>query len=508
MPRNGRTALSAVLLMSALLFVPAKAQAASCCVVSNQPFCDDVMVAACVCAGDVFCCFTSWDSICVSEVESMGCGSCGGGNPVQGPGNCCEPHGTPGCSNPSIQNCICAFDSYCCEVEWDGICADEVEGDGCGSCSGCAPNCGGKQCGPDGCGGTCGNCQQGQNCTAWGTCESSCNPNCAGKQCGSDGCGGTCGNCPGNHTCQNGTCVSNCQPNCIGKSCGPDGCGGTCGSCGFGEVCVNSTCKNACDPDCAGKQCGSDGCGNMCGQCGGGQFCNVAGQCESVCQAQCVGKQCGPDGCGGSCGNCGFGMQCNGQGVCLGDCSKDCQGKECGDDGCGGTCGECPGDYQCSGGICLADCQTQCLGMECGPDGCGGNCGSCGFGYVCVKGGFCVDEEEAADHEPVEDPAEHDPNDEFGPEDGGDPGTDSPSGTEDQYDGVCAPGEKLWYGKCIPETAIHFDSDEEDATDGGGCAFAGSPDRTAGVGLLLLLLAALAVAFAGSLRRVSRSDNQ
>ncbi|HEY1960685.1 MAG TPA: polysaccharide deacetylase family protein [Polyangiaceae bacterium] len=35
-----------------------------------------------------------------------------------------------------------------------------------------------------------------------------CAPNCAGRQCGSDGCGGTCGTCTGGTTCSNGACVS------------------------------------------------------------------------------------------------------------------------------------------------------------------------------------------------------------------------------------------------------------------------------------------------------------
>jgi lysozyme len=36
-----------------------------------------------------------------------------------------------------------------------------------------------------------------------------CQPNCNGKTCGSDGCGGSCGTCAGNHTCMNGQCVAN-----------------------------------------------------------------------------------------------------------------------------------------------------------------------------------------------------------------------------------------------------------------------------------------------------------
>ena len=59
-----------------------------------------------------------------------------------------------------------------------------------------------------------------------------CVPQCEGKQCGPDGCGGTCGTCTGTDVCneQTGQCGP-CQPNCEGKECGDDGCGGECGTC-------------------------------------------------------------------------------------------------------------------------------------------------------------------------------------------------------------------------------------------------------------------------------------
>ena len=90
------------------------------------------------------------------------------------------------------------------------------------------------------------------------------NPNCAtydcdGKTCGPDGCGGVCGDCSINvslRTCDVDQCVPPC-PNidCVNKNCGPDGCGGVCGTCGVGEECnanqqcesPNDTCSEAVD---------------------------------------------------------------------------------------------------------------------------------------------------------------------------------------------------------------------------------------------------------------------
>ena len=47
-----------------------------CCASKDTPSCEDADVAACVCAFDGFCCDSSWDSLCVSEVEDLGCGVC------------------------------------------------------------------------------------------------------------------------------------------------------------------------------------------------------------------------------------------------------------------------------------------------------------------------------------------------------------------------------------------------------------------------------------------------
>ncbi len=83
----------------------------------------------------------------------------------------------------------------------------------------------------------------------------SCTPNCAAKQCGDDGCGGTCGDCPGTQTCAASQC---CQPQCTGMVCGDDGCGGTCGTCSTG-TCTNGQCStsSACP---SARQCGAACC--------------------------------------------------------------------------------------------------------------------------------------------------------------------------------------------------------------------------------------------------------
>lgn len=92
----------------------------------------------------------------------------------------------------------------------------------------CVPDCKGKECGSDGCGGICSKCTGFlQVCTTKGTCESllygggpgggggvpigdddeDCTSDCKNKECGDDGCGGSCGDCGFLQRCSKGNCV-------------------------------------------------------------------------------------------------------------------------------------------------------------------------------------------------------------------------------------------------------------------------------------------------------------
>jgi hypothetical protein len=101
-----------------------------------------------------------------------------------------------------------------------------------------------------------------------------CQQQCEGRDCGPDGCGGNCGQCGGMQACWDGVC---CSPDCDDFDCGPDGCGGSCGHCDDSAVCLDGLC---CEADCDGKGCGPDGCGGNCGSCGPSEFCNE-GQCSA-----------------------------------------------------------------------------------------------------------------------------------------------------------------------------------------------------------------------------------
>jgi hypothetical protein len=40
--------------------------------------------------------------------------------------DCCTAHATPGCDDPDCMAAVCAVDPFCCDTQWDGICAGEA----------------------------------------------------------------------------------------------------------------------------------------------------------------------------------------------------------------------------------------------------------------------------------------------------------------------------------------------------------------------------------------------
>ncbi len=63
-------------------------------------------------------------------------------------GSCCQQHPWPGCANPNVYNCVCPKDPFCCQNQWDSLCASEVSQLGCGNCGGAGGGGGGGTCNP------------------------------------------------------------------------------------------------------------------------------------------------------------------------------------------------------------------------------------------------------------------------------------------------------------------------------------------------------------------------
>ncbi len=158
----------------------------------------------------------------------------------------------------------------------------------------CTPQCTGKQCGPDGCSGSCGTCPTGQACDANGQCQQGCTPQCTGKQCGPDGCGGSCGSCPSGQTCSaDGVCQG--TVTCAHDDCATGGpLANGCDACVTSICAVDSyCCTTAWDSICVGEV------GSVCGKSCSGPTCahdecTVGANLTSGCDA-CVTQICAVD---------------------------------------------------------------------------------------------------------------------------------------------------------------------------------------------------------------------
>jgi len=278
-------------------------------------------------------------------------------------------------------------------------------------CVVCVPDCVGKLCGFDGCGGKCGECSgicKNGKCNVGPGCEATYEAGCDGCQCEAcvcaempdccdpwwgwdswcvDVCIDTCGGCFVPPNCGDGACKPEeqedcqncwtdcaceesatcykaecCVPACEGKECGSDGCGGVCGDCPVSRVCKGGTCK----PNDGCSVWDQPGCGDcLCEDC----VCDIDSSCCSVewdyaCAGICVVE----------CGGCGLPPNC-GDGTCFADEKESCT--------------NCPEDCPCGEGeVCFKDecCAPACDGKECGDDGCGGACGTCTAGLFCIEG--------------------------------------------------------------------------------------------------------------------------
>jgi hypothetical protein len=361
----------------------------NCCVPHGGPGCDETGCQATVCAADPFCCDTEWDSICAGEATDL-CGDlCRT--------NCCVPNGGPGCNDPECQAAVCAADSFCCDVEWDDICAGEALGL-------CPDLCGG---GTGVCTYTPVDCDDGDVCTT-----NSCDP--------ATGCMNTPVDCDDGDACTDDSCFAG-----VGSSdcCVPhDGPG-----CDDG-ACQAAVCRI--DPAC----CEGDGqWGPACAE-------SAASLCADLCSiAECAhppvvcddGNACTDDSCDPATGCVYTPIRCGDGDACTDDsCDPatgcvhtpvDCDDMDaCTVDGCApgsSNCCEANGglgcdDRACEAAVCAADafcCETEWDGICAGEalnlcgDLCGSTCcvSSGGLGCddpdcqaaVCAADPFCCDVE-------------------------------------------------------------------------------------------------------------------
>jgi hypothetical protein len=310
------------------------------------------------CPEGFFCDRSDWlckPKECTPECEDKCCGpdGCGGTCPDTCPmheicnTNTCRCEGAEECRT----NADCPPDYWCDRTVWRCRPID------------CIPNCTGKCCGDDGCGGTCLDfCPSGYSCNA------------ASCQCEAVGCQ-TNADCTVTQCCLNGLCTN---MSCGYLECGPDPvCGKECGPCPRGTHCDQGTCVEdvVCTSDihCAANEC----CLN---------YTCVPMACGSL--------ECGPDPvCGKECGPCPSGSVCN-NGRCVGG-GPLCQlGQECVDITGGGFMGclvppnNIPPENPtgCAEvGYCDGNFFCHCTTDNCSESACVENCGTCPADLICVE---------------------------------------------------------------------------------------------------------------------------
>ncbi|MBX3356692.1 MAG: hypothetical protein KF724_13435, partial [Phycisphaeraceae bacterium] len=143
------------------------AGAGDCCVANGTPGCDDENCCNLICSFDSFCCNVQWDSICANAAVA----NCGCELTCPPSDHDCYSTGGPGCTDEDCCSLVCSVDPFCCQVAWDGICVNEAF-QFCGvpecpfSCTGTSE---GEPCGADTNGG-CNVAQGGSSncCFAWG----------------------------------------------------------------------------------------------------------------------------------------------------------------------------------------------------------------------------------------------------------------------------------------------------------------------------------------------------
>ena len=90
------------------------------CLTTGGPGCTDIACCEQVCAVDPFCCDVAWDGLCVNQANQI----CYGGGVCPPSDHDCFTTGGPGCTDLDCCETVCAFDSFCCQVAWDGLCVN------------------------------------------------------------------------------------------------------------------------------------------------------------------------------------------------------------------------------------------------------------------------------------------------------------------------------------------------------------------------------------------------
>ncbi len=372
----------------------------NCCQPNGTPGCTNQACCELVCAEDRLCCDSAsgWDALCVVKAETL-CGALCSADPCPGQGDCCEPNGTPGCSNQSCCELVCADDPACCDVAngWDALCASKAQSLCTSLCS--ATNCPGT--------GDCCQATGTAGCNDASCCDIVCmdDPTCCDPTTGWDSpcvakaealCGPLC-SCPGEGDCCQPKATAGCNdPSCCDLVCTDDPtccdpatgwgspcvakaealCGPLCSCPGEGDCCQPNATAGCNDPSCCDLVCTDD---PTCCDPATGWGSPCVTKAEALCDPLCSGNACPGD---GDCCQANGTAGCTDQACCEVVCANDpdCCEPFRGWDGlcvsqaeslCGTLCSgnACPGDGDCCQANGTAGCTDQaCCDAVCAVD--------------------------------------------------------------------------------------------------------------------------------------------
>jgi formylglycine-generating enzyme required for sulfatase activity len=307
---------------------------------------------------------------------------------------CTQDADCEGVVTRACEQVVCEMGSETCLVlSRDGGQVCEREGGGQGVCAAgacvCAPDCAGLKCGGDGCGGSCGACEEGADCVA-GACVApvcapgvaECSAEGARRVCAADGSGWEDAPCAEGEICQAGACAATiCEPGVAEcamegqrRTCAEDGTAWEDTPCPEEHVCELGACVAlVCTPGV--KECASDGATRTCRADG-------TGWDESPCPAQslCRDGACAPIICSPN----------------LSTCNSDTSYTTCSEDGTDWIESACPPETFCLYGVCepviCAPGVVECAGdarATCNETGTAWDEVGCGTGLGCA-GGVCA----------------------------------------------------------------------------------------------------------------------
>ncbi|MCZ6834673.1 MAG: right-handed parallel beta-helix repeat-containing protein [Planctomycetota bacterium] len=85
---------------------------------NSTPGCENGDCCNLVCDVDPYCCDNEWDSLCAIQALQI-CGNSGN----EQSGDCFTPNPSPGCYDLACVAFVCEADPFCCDTEWDALCA-------------------------------------------------------------------------------------------------------------------------------------------------------------------------------------------------------------------------------------------------------------------------------------------------------------------------------------------------------------------------------------------------